>query len=91
VSNIEYILTDCHTPISENSLDAVICIDVFHMIEKQKEVLNEFYRVLKSGNKLFFSDHHMNSPLIYDKLQEDGLFKIEKAGKYIYCFAKAGP
>jgi ubiquinone/menaquinone biosynthesis C-methylase UbiE len=90
LANIEYILTDCHTPFSANSLDAVIFIDVFHLIDDQKEVLNEISRVLKPGKKLFFSDHHMKPSQIYNKLNEDGLFKIEKAGKYIYCFRKAG-
>ena len=90
LANIEYLLTDCHIPLSANSLDAVIFIDVFHLIDNQKEVLNEISRVLKPGEKLFFSDHHMKPPQIYDKLNEDGLFKIEKAVKYIYCFRKAG-
>lgn len=90
LANIEYILTDCHTPISANSLDAVIFIDVFHLIDNQKEVLNEISRVLKPGKKLFFSDHHMKPPQIYNKLNEDGLFKIERAGKNIYCFRKVG-
>jgi ubiquinone/menaquinone biosynthesis C-methylase UbiE len=66
--NIEYILTDCHTPFSANSLDAIILIDVFHMIENQKEVLNEIVRVLKPGKKLFFSDHHMKRPCLNNHL-----------------------
>ena len=90
LDNIEYILTNCHTPLAANSLDAVIFIDVFHMLDNQKEVLNEISRVLKPGKKLFFSDHHMKPPQIFNKLNEDGLFQIEKAGKYIYCFGKAG-
>lgn len=88
LNNIEYISTNCQMPIPASSLDVTVFLDVFHMLDNKKEVLNEIHRVLKSGTKLFFSDHHMKTNQILKELNEDGLFKLEKTGNYIYCFRK---
>lgn len=88
LDNIEFILTDCQTPIFNSSLDLVVFLDVFHMLSNKKDVLREIHRILKPGSKMVFSDHHMKTDQILKELCQDGLFKLEKTDKYTFMFKK---
>jgi ubiquinone/menaquinone biosynthesis C-methylase UbiE len=59
LTNVETIHSDCRTDLPNESLDAVLLYDVFHMLDKPRAVLAELYRVLKSEGTVSFSDHHM--------------------------------
>lgn len=51
--------------IEDESVDRIICFDTFHHIPNQKEVLREFFRVLKSGGIAGFCEpgpYHSQSP-----------------------------
>jgi len=48
LDNIETILSDCKTNLSDNSIDAVILFDVYRELEDKVKVLEELYRVLKT-------------------------------------------
>ena len=58
-SNIEKIPTDCDTGLDNESIDVVICFDMFHGVPNKDELLREFHRVLKPNSILSFDDHHM--------------------------------
>jgi 2-polyprenyl-3-methyl-5-hydroxy-6-metoxy-1,4-benzoquinol methylase len=50
-------LTDGHTlPVADDTVDRVICYDVFHHVPNQKEVLRGFFRVLKPGGMACFCE-----------------------------------
>jgi len=88
LTNIETILTDCDTGLKDNSIDMIICFDVFHGILQQEKILKEFHRVLKPENQIALDDHHFNEEEILSKITVNGLFKLkEKKGK-IYFFTK---
>lgn len=49
----------------EKSVDRIICCDAFHHIPNQKEILEEFHRVLRDGGIAGFSEpgrHHSKDP-----------------------------
>ncbi len=62
----KFIPFDGHTiAIEDSSIDRIICFDTFHHIPNQKEILREFFRVLKSGGIAGFCEpgpHHSQSP-----------------------------
>jgi ubiquinone/menaquinone biosynthesis C-methylase UbiE len=50
-------LTDGHRlPLPDESVDRVVCFDVFHHVPNQEEILREFYRVLRQGGIACFSE-----------------------------------
>jgi ubiquinone/menaquinone biosynthesis C-methylase UbiE len=51
--------------IEDESIDRIICFDTFHHIPNQSEILREFFRVLKPGGIVGFSEpgpHNSESP-----------------------------
>jgi ubiquinone/menaquinone biosynthesis C-methylase UbiE len=76
-------------PIEDSSLDVILCIDVFHMLEDEDLVLEEWKRVLKPKGNLYFSDHHMKPDQVLDKLAESGGFQLKGEGQRALCFALA--
>ena len=88
LGNIQTILSHCQTTIPDNSLDLVIIFDVFHELDNQYEVLNEIHRVLKLDAVMCFSDHHMKEERILSKLNNTGLFTLEKRGRMTIRFVK---
>ncbi|MHA1659146.1 MAG: class I SAM-dependent methyltransferase [Promethearchaeota archaeon] len=88
LQNIEVIPTDCNTGLDDNSMDVVICFDVFHGIEDKKSILREFHRVLKPNSRLSFDDHHMKENELISLITAQGLFKFEEKKEKIYVFSK---
>jgi len=88
LENVETILSNCATGLSDEELDVVLLYDVFHDLDQQNEVLNELDRVLKLNGTLSFSDHHMKENDIIQKLTVTGLFKLQKKDKHTYTFSK---
>jgi ubiquinone/menaquinone biosynthesis C-methylase UbiE len=89
LKNIETILSDCRAPIPDSSIDLVIFLDVFHMLDNHDEVLAELHRVLKEEGIMAFSDHHMKEGQILSKLNKNGLFRLNKKGNRVLEFSKA--
>ena len=61
-----------HIDIVSESIDRIICFDAFHHIPNQKEVLSEFYRVLKPGGIAGFSEpgiHHSLSTSAQEEMR----------------------
>ena len=87
-TNIETIQTDCATELDAESIDVVICFDVFHDIIDKSKLLKEFHRILKPNSILSFDDHHMEEEEILNLIVSNGLFKLsQKKGKQ-YNFIK---
>ena len=88
LANIKTILSDCSTSLPDNSIDCVVCFDVFHSLNNQEKVIVELHRVLKSDATMCFSDHHMKETEILKRLTEPGLFKLQRKGKRTFTFSK---
>jgi SAM-dependent methyltransferase len=64
--------------IEDESVDRVICFDTFHHIPNQKEVLNEFFRVLKHGGIAGFCEpgpYHSQSHQSQRDMREYGVLE----------------
>ncbi len=86
--NIKTITSNCDTGLENNSIDVVLCLDMFHMIKNQDELLKEFYRVLKDKSILSFDCHHMKEDIILSKITDSGLFKLVEKIDDTYNFIK---
>jgi ubiquinone/menaquinone biosynthesis C-methylase UbiE len=88
LENIRTIHSDYSTALPDNSLDHIICFDVFHCLDNHQEVLMEFYRVLKPEGIMYFSDHHLKEIEILQRLTAKGLFKFKANGGWTFSFTK---
>ncbi|MHA2007499.1 MAG: class I SAM-dependent methyltransferase [Promethearchaeota archaeon] len=87
-TNIETIQTDCVTGLEDESVDVVICFDMFHGIPNKNELLKEFHRVLKPNSTLTFDDHHMKEDKILNFLTSENLFQLAEKKDKQYNFNK---
>jgi SAM-dependent methyltransferase len=46
--------------LEDESVDRIVCFDAFHHVPNQRHVLNEFFRVLKTGGLIGFSEPGRN-------------------------------
>lgn len=88
LANIEFICSDCDTGLEDESMDVVLCYDVFHMLKDKKKVMTELHRVLKSEGIMSFSDHHLKDEVIRKEIDDTGLFEFLKKGEKTYSFKK---
>jgi len=84
--NVETITTDCNTGLNDDSIDVILCFDMFHMLKDQQKILKEFYRVLKPESILSIDCHHMKD--LESKVIESGLFKLKEKIDKTYNFVK---
>ena len=88
LANVETILSDCKTGLSDNSLDVVLLYDIFHTLNAPEGVLEELHRVLKAKGVLSFSDHHMKEHEIVSQVTNRRLFRLSRKGERTYTFSK---
>jgi len=88
LTNVETILSDCQTGLSDNSLDAVLLYDAFHHLSDPDVVLKELHRVLKPDGILSFGDHHMKEKEIVAEAINERLFRLLRKGQRTYTFLK---
>jgi len=88
LDNIETILSDHKTNLSDNIIDAVILFDVYHELDDKIKVLKELYRVLKPDGVLLMSDHHLTRENLISSLTDSGFFKLSKEKNKIFIFNK---
>jgi len=70
-------LTDGHTlPLADETMDRVICFDVFHHVPNQEEVLREFFRVLKPGGIACFSEPGLYHSTMAASQEEMANFRV---------------
>lgn len=54
IPNVEFILSDrTSIPLPENCIDIIFCNSVFEHVSHPKEIINEFYRILRPNGKVF--------------------------------------
>lgn len=88
LGNIETILTNGKTGLSDNSIDVVLLYDVFHHFSEPEAFLKEFHHVLKPEGLLSFSDHHMKEAKIISSVTNSGLFTLMESNKHTFSFNK---
>lgn len=88
LTNVETILSNCKTGLSDDSIDVVLLHDVLHDLSNPDEVLEELHRVLKSNGILSVSDHHMKENEIVSEVTNRGLFRLLRRDKRTYGFSK---
>ncbi|MFX1236227.1 MAG: class I SAM-dependent methyltransferase [Promethearchaeota archaeon] len=80
LDNIETIKTSCDTGLADESIDLIMCFDMFHSVKNQIDLLKEFHRVLKPNSILSMDCHHLSD--IKARVEESGLFElVEKKGE----------
>ena len=87
-TNVETILSDCDTGLSDTAIDAVLLYDTLHDLHDPDRVLKEFHRVLKPGAILSLSDHHMKGEDITSKVTSSNLFTLSAMDNKTYTFSK---
>ncbi len=88
LSNIKTILSGCATDLDDESLDLVVCFDVFHMVENRQDLLGEIYRVMKPDAVLYFSDHHMKEKDLLEQLTQNRWFELRAKGRRTISLGK---
>ncbi|MFX1374898.1 MAG: class I SAM-dependent methyltransferase [Promethearchaeota archaeon] len=86
LNNIDTITTDCSTGLGDNSIDSILCFDMFHMLNDPQKVLKEFHRVLKPNAILSLDCHHMKD--IGSAVEKTGLFRLDEKIEKTYNFTK---
>jgi ubiquinone/menaquinone biosynthesis C-methylase UbiE len=90
LANIETIISDCQTGLTDGSMDYVLLFDVLHHLPRPEVVLAEFHRVLKPDGILAMSDHHMKDEDIKEVICVTGYFKLRTRDKYAFLFSRIG-
>ena len=88
LTNVETILSDCKTGLSDESIDVVLLYDTFHDLTNADGVLEELRRVLKPKGVLSFSDHHTKEDEIVSRVTDKGLFTLLRKGDKTHSFEK---
>jgi ubiquinone/menaquinone biosynthesis C-methylase UbiE len=88
LSNVQAILSDCDTGLSDSTIDVVLLYDILHDLENRDKVLAELHRVLIPGGILSVSDHHLKEEEIVSGITGGGLFEFSAKGKSTYNFFK---
>ena len=88
LTNVETILSECETGLTDNSLDVILLYDTLHDLGDPNSVLAEIRRTLKPNGVLSLSDHHLKEVEIVSRVTGGGLFKLSGKGKNTYSFLK---
>jgi len=78
-------------PLGDESLDRIICLDTFHHIPNQAEVLSEMSRVLKKGGIAGFSEpgpNHSKTPLSQAEMRHFKVLENDLVIREIWFAAK---
>ena len=81
LANVETIISGGPTGLKDGTIDVVILYDVLHHLEKPDEILKELHRVLKPGETLSVSDHHLEKEVITSRITKTGLFQPSFKGQ----------
>lgn len=76
LDSIPYICSSIESlPFSDSSFDFVFCNSVIYYADDPRVVLEEFYRILKPGGKLFFSAHTKYSLFTFYRIFKRDILK----------------
>jgi ubiquinone/menaquinone biosynthesis C-methylase UbiE len=88
LANVETIQSDCATGLPDSSIDVALLYDIYHLLDRPKDVLQEIHRVLKQNGILSFSDHHLNDDQIVQLVTSTGLYTLLSKNPRTYTFKK---
>lgn len=86
LENVKPITTDCYTGLDDESIDTILCFDMFHMLKEPNNVLKEFHRVIKPNSILSLDCHHLND--IQSRVEQSKYFKLVEKIDKTYNFKK---
>jgi len=86
LKNVQTILSDCNTGLSDHTLDMVFLYDTYHSLEYPGNVLKEIHRILKPEGIVSFSDHHMRKEEIIKAITDNGIFRYHHHGNKTFTF-----
>ncbi len=90
LNNIEALLVNINTGITERHVDIVLLFDVLHIISEKSRLMKELHRILRTAGKLFILPDHMSDETIKDFIKSDGLFTFKQSHNNILEFRKIG-
>jgi len=80
LKNVEAILAEKYdTGIQESSIDLVLLIDTFHMIDDRDALFHEIHRMLKKDGLLFMDPGHMKMSQARGIVEHTNLFTITES------------
>jgi SAM-dependent methyltransferase len=82
-SRVSFLHADANLPLAfaDNSFDAVVCIDAIHHLPDRLKVLKDWYRVLKPGGRILYTD-----PIIITGLLSNEEIAIRSSiGLFLYA------
>ena len=90
LTNVDALLVNINTGITERSVNSVLLFDVFHIISEKSRLIKELHRVLQTGGKLFILPDHLTNAEIKEFIKSDGLFTFKQINDNILEFQKIG-
>jgi ubiquinone/menaquinone biosynthesis C-methylase UbiE len=90
LGNIETIISDGETGLTDGSMDYVLLFDVLHHLPRPETILVEFHRILKPDGILAMSDPHMKDEEIKEIIGGSGYFKLRTRNKNAFLFSRIG-
>nr|WP_320189690.1 class I SAM-dependent methyltransferase [uncultured Desulfobacter sp.] len=87
LTNVEAVFAENYkTPINSETADIVYALDMFHMVEKPNEFLNELSRLVKKEGFVIIEDGHQPRTTTIRKIEQSGCLKIIKETKsHVKC------
>lgn len=87
LTNVEAVLAEKYgTPISPETADIVYALDMFHMVEKPDEFLNELSRLVKKDGTIIIEDGHQPRTQTIQKIKQSGCLKIiQETKSHVKC------
>ncbi len=90
LSNVNVILANINTGLTEQTIDIVFLFDVVHQIKEKSRLFKELHRVLKSGGILFVRPDHISKEELNFLMKSDGLFIYKQDHGEIIEYKKLG-
>ena len=83
LTNVETILVDSYkTGIEESTIDLVLLIDTFHIVNDKDALLKEIHRIMKQDGILFMDPGHMKLEKAVEIVESSGILTVkEQHGK----------
>ncbi|MFT8243931.1 methyltransferase domain-containing protein [Roseomonas sp. BN140053] len=84
-------ITGGKVPVEDQSVDRVVCYDVFHHVHDQATVLGEMFRVLSPGGRAVFIEpgpRHSRSPASQTEMRQHGVIENDVVLEEIWPLAQ---
>ncbi|MCG8549633.1 MAG: methyltransferase domain-containing protein [Desulfobacterales bacterium] len=87
LTNVEAVFAENYkTPITPGTADVVYALDMFHMVEKPDEFLNELSRLVKKEGTVIIEDGHQPRTTTIQKIEQSGGLKIiQETKSHVKC------